>query len=272
MAARAYSPGCQVDTMVVLESSEQGMFKSSALGILGGEYYAALPAAFGTRDFLQALDGMWLIEIPDMSGFRGRDIEHVKAIITTRDDRYCRRYAHDAETYPRQCVYAATANSSDWNEDPTGARRFLPVTVGAQIELDLLRQIRDQLFAEAVHRFKANEPWWDIEPTAAKIHQAARRPDDSWEEKVESAINDLRLRAPYGQRFTVTVAQILDALEFKTKDQGKAEQMRMARILQGLGWVRETRYENGRVRKCWSRRAAEAAEAAQNEADEKPGA
>ena len=250
MIARAYNPGCQVDTMVVLEGG-QGAYKSSALNIIGGPYYAALPAAFGNRDFLQALDGMWLIEIPDMSGFKGRDIEHVKAIITTRQDRYCRRYAHDAETFPRQCVFAATANRDDWNEDETGARRFLPVKVGASIDRELLRELREQYFAEAVHRYKQGESWWDIPGELASQQQALRRPEDSWEPAVRAAINAILKNPLTRDKTIVTIPQIFEILQLPLHQQGKSEQMRTARILRDNGWLRKTAWDGERVVKQW---------------------
>ena len=45
-------------------------------------------------------------------------------------------------------------------QDPTGARRLWPVACRGMIDLAGLEEVRDQLWAEAVHRFKAGEPWW----------------------------------------------------------------------------------------------------------------
>jgi putative DNA primase/helicase len=250
MVARAFGPGCQVDTMVVLEGG-QGAYKSSALSILGGDYYAALPSSFGNRDFLQALDGMWLIEIPDMSGFKGRDIEHVKAIITTRRDRYCRRYAHDAETYPRQCVFAATANRDDWNEDETGARRFLPVRVGESIDRELLKDLREKYFAEAVYRYRKGEEWWNVPSNLAVQEQAMRRPEDSWEPSVRAAINSILNDPATRDKTVLTISQVFEKLSISLNHQGKAEQMRVARILRDNGWLRKTAWDGEKVSKQW---------------------
>lgn len=255
MMARAYKPGCQVDTMPVFEGG-QGARKSSALEILGGPYYAALPVAFGSRDFLQALDGTWLVEIPDMSGFKGRDIEHVKAIITTRSDRYCRRYSHEAGTYPRQCVFAATANRDDWNEDETGARRFWPIKVGGEVKLDLLRASRTQLLAEARARYLDGEPWWNIDQSGAKEQQEMRRPEDSWEPVVAQAIIDVTKYASPHLQDRVTIPQIFEQLGIELIKQGKSEQMRMSRILMSLGWIKKTGRMNGKVTKYWVKAAA----------------
>ena len=48
MVARAYKPGCQVDTMPVLEGP-QGRGKSTFLEALGGEWYGSVSAAFGDK-------------------------------------------------------------------------------------------------------------------------------------------------------------------------------------------------------------------------------
>jgi len=43
--------------------------------------------------------------------------------------------------------------------DPTGSRRYWIVKC-TKIDLRWLRAVRDQLLAEAVHRFRAGEQWW----------------------------------------------------------------------------------------------------------------
>lgn len=249
MAARALSPGCKVDTMVVLEGG-QGVYKSSALELLGGAYYASLKEAFGGRDFLQSLDGVWLAEIPDMSGFKGRDIDHVKATITDRSDRYCRRYAHDAQTYPRQCVFVATANRDDWNEDETGARRFLPIRVG-NIDKELIISLREQYFAEAVHRFKAGEPWWNIDKELAVKEQSERKPEDSWEPSVMAAVGAIVRDLPLNESRSVSIPEIFSKLLIALPQQGKAEQMRIAKILTAKGWNRKLIRDGDRIERRW---------------------
>src|ERR1700689_195823 len=62
MVARVMQPGCQLDTMPVFEGG-QGIGKTSALRILGGEWYSSNNASMQEKDFLQGLQGYWLIEI-----------------------------------------------------------------------------------------------------------------------------------------------------------------------------------------------------------------
>jgi len=248
MIARAYKPGCQVDTIVVFEGS-QGIRKSSSLSILGGKWYASLPDPFGSKDFLQSIDGVWLAEIPDMSSFKGRDIQHVKAIITTRVDRYRRSYGYHAESYPRQCVFSATANGSDWNQDPTGARRFWPVAC-TSINIEYLITQREQLFAEALHLYRTAGSWWDVPETLARAEQEKRREVDSWEQILEQW-------SSYVGRDIITLDDIFDGpilIPVERREQRIVK--RVASILKQLGFERVHRRINGKFTKCWERRVS----------------
>ena len=56
MVARALRPGCKVDTMPVFEGA-QGTFKSTALAILGGKWFAEVHQSIDSKDFYLALSG-----------------------------------------------------------------------------------------------------------------------------------------------------------------------------------------------------------------------
>lgn len=244
LVARAYKPGCQVDTMVVLEGA-QGLRKSSSLEILGGQWYRAITQPFGSKEWLEAITGVvWLAEVADLSGFRGRDLDHLKAALTTRVDRFRRSYDRRALDYPRRCVFAGTTNRDDWQADDTGGRRFLPIPV-REVNLEFIRAQREQLFAEAVHRFKAGADWWEIPHQDAQREQELRRDDDVWQPKIENYCHS---------RTSVTVPDILlDCLEIEPAKQDKRSQMRVASVLRVIGFTRLVERQGVTTVRVWRR-------------------
>jgi putative DNA primase/helicase len=234
MVARAFVPGCQVDHMPVLEG-KQGKGKSSALEILGGEWYAAVGIAFGDKEFLQTIQGKWLIEIPDMAGFGKREHSQVIATITTRGDRYRASYGRYAEDHPRKCVFAATSETDDYLPDMRGHRRYWPLRCG-EIDLDALRAQREQLFAEAVHAYRAGATWYEMPHEETGAEQRERAADDLWTDAVLAYLEPRELAG-----HPVYPPHILrDGLEMKAAQMDASAKYRVIAILRAAGWIRKT--------------------------------
>lgn len=241
MAARIFSPGCKVDTMPVFEGP-QGLRKSTALSIIGGPWYMEMHEDIKTKDFLQNLPGKLLIEIPELHAFGRADINRIKGVISCSNDRYRASYGRRAENHPRRSVWAGTTNRDDYNQDDTGARRFWPILCG-EINLEYLRQVRDQLFAEAVYRYHRGEPWWNIDPLRAQEEQDARHDEDPWTDIILS----------YCKQYSeVTVRDILaDVIGLPVAERGKAEQMRVASILRFARFKKVQKRSAGQNFKVW---------------------
>mgnify|MGYP001604123668 FL=1 len=157
---RIFEPGCKFDYMPILEG-EQGTGKSTLLSILGGKWYldTHLSTSENKKEIVDAMRTAWIVEISDLAGFRKHDIEYLKSFLSDESDRVRLPYARRAEDYPRQCVFIGTHNPSGDNEylrDDTGNRRFWPVEC-SQINLQHAKECRDQLFAEAVIKYKEGE-------------------------------------------------------------------------------------------------------------------
>lgn len=186
MVARAFDPGCKRDEMPIFEG-DQGAKKSTALNILAGdEYFSDGLPNLHDKDAIQHLQGLWLIEIGELSALRKSEVEEVKRFITTRIDKFRPSYGRNIVERPRTVVFAGTTNNETYLKDPTGARRFWPITCG-QIYVDGLRRDRDQLFAEAVARYRAGERWWldgEAETALARDETDARQERDAWHEQV----------------------------------------------------------------------------------------
>jgi putative DNA primase/helicase len=244
MVARAFVPGCKADHVPVLEG-KMGRGKSSALAILGGEWYSALPEAFGSQKFIEQIQGTWLVEIPDMAGFGRREHSLIISQISNGTDRYRAAYGRHVQDHPRTTVFAATAETDDWLGDMRGARRWWPLRAGeiAPIDLEALKAQRDQLFAEAVVAFKAHESWHETPIEATREEQLNRHEEDPWTQRVLSYC---------GRRHDVTAYEVLsDALFVETARAGLADKRRVASILRASGWVCTKARRDGVLVNLW---------------------
>lgn len=159
--ARVYTPGCKMDYMPVLVG-KQGIGKSHMLSILGGEWFSDSITNIQGKEGYEALHGSWIVEWAELSAARKADIESMKQFISKRDDRYRKAYARRVTDNPRQCVFIGTTNDDEFLRDYTGNRRFWPVQTNAALAtksvFEDLPKERDQLWAEAVERFRQHEP------------------------------------------------------------------------------------------------------------------
>jgi predicted P-loop ATPase len=98
------------------------------------------------------------------------------------------------------------------------------------IDIDALDRDRDQLFAEAVCRYRAGEPWWpdkDLQAEHIEPEQAARYEGDAWQEPITDYL---------AQRSRTTVAEVAHAIGITTGRIGTADQRRIAAVLTTIGW------------------------------------
>lgn len=241
MVARIMEPGCQVDYMPVFEGA-QGINKSTAIARIGGKWYAEAHSSVTSKDFFQDLQGKMLLEVSELHAFRREEVNTVKRVISCRTDRYRSSYGRRSADHPRQCVFAGTTNRDDWVADDTGARRFWPIAC-TDINLDYITQYREQLFAEAVHRYHAGEKWWDVDQSLATEEQDARRELDVWTETILTWC---------ASRQYVAIPDVLSmALSIPIERQGKVEQMRVGTVLRVARWSKRRARRNGQNTQYW---------------------
>ncbi|MEQ9814095.1 MAG: VapE family protein, partial [Azospirillaceae bacterium] len=181
-----------------------------------------------------------IVEISELAAMKRADTEAIKAFISRREEHFRPAYARCEITYRRQCVFAGTSNRSDFLRDATGNRRFWPVAV-TRFDLAALRRDRDQIWAEAVSRYRNGERWWLSRETeaVARKEQEARFAEDVWTASISQWL-DRR------NSDRVFVADILTgALEIEAARHDKAAQLRVRDILSNLGWRSGKRTKRG---------------------------
>lgn len=248
---RVMEPGCQADYTLVLEGS-QGKKKSTALRALTGkDWFSDDISDIGSKDSAMQLQGKWIVELSELDAFRRAEITTIKAWLVRREDHFRPPYGRRAEDFPRQNVFAASTNKDDWGLDDTGLRRFWPVKCGVfgSIDIDGITSARDQLWAEAYHRYLNNEEIWlsnsEIEKEAT-AEQHDRQEADPW-----AVIIEPWLETPTQRGFrlgetpplqskdgVIHLSEILwNCLSIPEKDWNRAHKDRVSRILRLSGYT-----------------------------------
>jgi predicted P-loop ATPase len=223
--ARIFDPGCQADCMIILEG-HQGLLKSSALRVLADPWFTDRVSRLGGKDSSMEVAGVWLIEMSELDALTKATNSAIKSFVTRRHDRFRRPYGKHVIEQPRQCVFAGSINPmGGYLTDPTGARRFWPIRCGV-IDLEALRRDRDQLWAEAVVRYRAGARWHLETPeleALATAEQKLRFEVDAWEERVGDWLVE---------RNDVSVGEVLvGALGIPQGSWSQPAQTRVAKIL-----------------------------------------
>lgn len=232
IAARIFKPGCQLDSMIVLVG-KQGCGKTSSMKAVGGDWHTEASASIMDKDFFMSLQGKLIVEISEMDAFSKAEKTTVKRVVSTSTDRFRAPYARLPQDHPRQCVFAGTTNVHRFLSDETGGRRFWPIEIG-QVDVDAIMRDRNQLFAEAVARFKAGEAWHIMPVDETVEMQERHRHDDAWEAPIQRWLAG-RVDA---EATLVDVAR--GALQIDTGRLDINSQRRIAAILTMNGWQQKS--------------------------------
>lgn len=245
MVARVMRPGCKLDHMIIFEG-QQGKGKSTTLRILGGEWFSDTTLDLGNKDSYQNIQGVWLQEIAELDSFNKKDSTQIKSFISSQEDNFREPYGRRTVQRPRQTVFAGSTNQNEYFKDPTGNRRFWPIKTGfydGALATDKLPEVRDQLFAEALHRFNAGENWWptrEEENTFFRQEQEAREITDPREIAVRLWLSDLVQLAKTEFTSLEIIGGALDT-EVSKIDNMRSLATAVGNIMARLGWERKRR-------------------------------
>ena len=201
MVARTLKPGSRFHFLPVFLGPRSGEGKSSFCEALvpEAEYSGNIDFRAETKEKVEALQGKWVVENPELRGMTRKQVESIKAFLTQSHDSIRLAYRRDPVDFPRRCIIIATGNPVDSiPDDGTTGRRFLPVEVGAAKDLpaelstgDLMSgymsAYRDELFASAIKLFREGYepafPLW-VERLAGRVVTNYLRVDENMLEAV----------------------------------------------------------------------------------------
>lgn len=243
LAKRAYVPGVKHDYAPVFEG-KQGEGKSTALSILGGDWFADTPFRMGEKDGYLSIQGILIYEIAELEQFNRSEVTAVKAFMSSQKDRYREPYGRRMKNQPRRTVFAATTNQDEYFKDATGNRRFWPVDA-RRLDLEGLRRDREQLIGEAVHLMRQGVKWYPTPDQQIELitpHQEDRELSDEWSGRIWEYLEGYDAEGkptlnPALKR--VTTREILTRalhMEISKISAAKSETTRVGNIMRKFGW------------------------------------
>lgn len=216
---RIYEPGCKFDSALIVEGN-QGWEKSKAFEILatinGIKYFLDEAIRISDKDGLMKLQGKLIFEMSELATLqRGGETEEMKAFMSRRSDTYREPYRRKVIERPRMFVIGGTINpTGGYLTDPTGARRYWPVEAGVHFDISWLELHKEQLWAEAVYRYKANERIWLVgtEIELADIEQRKRFKQAVQHDSITDAIDKVELSASAAGDYFFSIEDVMESM------------------------------------------------------------
>lgn len=244
LVKRVYEPGCAMRAVPVLEGP-QNIGKSSAVRALGEPWFADTPFHVGNKDSYQQLHGQLIYEISELEAFTRAEAAQVKAFVASREDYFRAPYEPAPKKHPRQTMFIATTNATQYLKDWTGNTRFWPIKCGTRVDFDGLAAERDQLFAEAVHRYQLGDatfPTSEQEKAWFAAEQDERVQGHPWEDLIADYLHENTFA------FTTVANVLMDACKVEPgrMNLNGQDAHRVGQILHRLGWQRRRSSKPGR--------------------------
>lgn len=270
LAARVMYPGCKVDMVPVLTSS-QGTVKTSSIEALSPspDMFGEMDLGMKDDDIARLLTGKCVVELAELKGLKNREVEHLRSLITRRVEEWVPKYQENPVRRARTCVFIATTNEHNMLVDTQGNRRWLPLVVSGQVDITKLRRVRDQLWAEGAQRVRERveegfDPVeWEVAHALGKAKQAEHEVHDplveALDEWLERPVQDLENDQDVKNcELPFTILKVIDSLP-QSVTRGlapKALANRVGELLRARGYVRKVvRSPDGTVAKRWMRSA-----------------
>lgn len=185
--ARALSPGCKADAILILEGP-QGIGKNRLIDAMNEPHptiQLSISLERGDEVPRRCRTG-FIVELPELSALRGASVERIKEFISATHDSLRTFYTERVASYARSFSFIGTTNLRSYLTDHSGNRRFLCIRCPGPINVEAFRAIRDQLYAECIARHDQGEAHWFTadEAVAFEEHATERVSTHPWQDDI----------------------------------------------------------------------------------------
>jgi putative DNA primase/helicase len=244
--ARAFEPGCKVDTILVLKG-DQGCRKSTFLRKLAvmDDWFSDQQIDIDHKDSQETIQGKWIMEFGEFYSLKKKEADSIKAFLSRQVDDFRKAYGRGNQQYPRQVVFTGSTNNDEFLTDNVN-RRFWVVSVG-KIDTDRFEKVRAQLWAQAVAAYKQGETHYLNEQDQELMNQYVNdyRNQDVWTDQVIEWI------AQAHPSYIIISDMLTQCFNIPREKQRMKDSYRLAGILRNLGWSKSNHRINGELRKVW---------------------
>ena len=235
LVARAFNPGCDLHTALVLQSDKQGIGKSRFWKTLGGQWFSdSLGDLKNLKEDTLQLHSAWIHEWGEIDRVLGiRMSETLKGFLSRSWDDVRKPYGRGYEQLMRSCGIVGTTNRRDFIKDFTGNRRF-PIISIKEVRLNWVQENRDSIWGAAVKAYKSNVRWHYNQEENSAITSKAQEyaAPDPLREQLETWLEE----NPKENEIPVAYALVGMGLEDNLRE--KQICRAMARHFQSMGWIK----------------------------------
>lgn len=237
--ARIYHPGIKFDNVLVFEGAEN-IGKSTVFRTLSEPWFTdSIDLMQKDEKIVEKMRGNWFLEVAEMFGVNDSNQERIKSFLTRQDDVHRLPYDRLTERLKRQSVFCGSSNKLAYLFGEDGNRRFWPIKC-EKIDIEWLKQNKDQLFAEAKERFLGGEVLYlnpELFEFAKKVQSEKLSVNEVWYEIIEQHLIG---------RDDTTMKEILkECLKLELKEFNNHSYIsNVGRILKKLGFVKRKRVNN----------------------------
>ena len=264
---RVFQPGCKHDTALIIYGP-QGCRKSTFWKVLFGEqFFNDSLEDLSNKDDLIKLHQYWAHEWAELEKITTRkEASHIKAVLSSASDVYRKPYGRVTEPHPRSFVMVGSSNRDDFLVDATGNRRFHVEQVHRSekepIDTARLADLRDQIWATALHHYRQGTPNW-LPPDLAMESERQNEGhlvEHPWAHYIEQYLDDKSHLTEWPGGDGIRTHQVMDAIGgsidnpgIPLEQRGKSDEMVVGDILKQMGLTRKLIKRGGKPYRAYVR-------------------